>query len=140
MISLFDPDPIALNRDDKKALARLAFRFPGLMDKTREVALRMAVHVTGQARVRHRIREHAGGFVAFVEGYSLQLHDGHHPAVFPVVPDEVNPNEDHKVTQDMLPHVFARYRECEAAAEQAATVLLSQLRDLERGASGRGTP
>ena len=138
MISQFDPNPIALTRDDRRALSRLEFRFPGLMDKTREVALRMAVQVTGQARVRHRIQAHAGGFVAFVEGYSLQLHDGHRPAVFPVVPDAVNPNEDHKVTQDMAPHVFARYRECEAAADQAATVLLSQLRELERKAAGGG--
>lgn len=137
-MGLFEQDSHALTRDDRKVIARLEWRFPGLLDTTRRVALQMAVQVTGQARVRHRIEARGAGYAAFVEGFSLQLHGGHRPVVFPVVPDEVNPNADGKVTQEMPPHVFARHQECEAAAEQAASVLLSQLRALERGVSAGG--
>lgn len=138
MSSLFDPKPHALTRDDRKALARLEFRFPGIIDKTRSVALQLAAQVSGQARVRHRIEERAGGYVAFVEGYSLQYQGGHRPLLFPVVPDEVNPNADGKVSADMPPHVFASLRDCERAAEAAADVLREQLRALERPAAPGG--
>ena len=132
MSSLFDPAPNALTRDDHRVLARLEFRFPGLLDKTRSVALQMAVQVTGRARVRYRIEARGAGYVAYVEGYSLHFQGGHRPMVFPVIPDEVNPQPDKKVTVDMPPHIFAVFRECEAAAEQAAGVLLAQLRAYEQ--------
>ena len=138
-MGLFEQDSHALTRVDRKVLARLEWRFPGLLDTTRRVALQMAVQVTGQARVRHRIEVRAAGYAAFVEGFSLQLHGGHRPVVFPVVPDEVNPNADGKVTSEMPPHVFARHRDCQEAAERAEQILLAQLHALERAAAG-GVP
>lgn len=124
--------PEGWTREDQAAWNRLRVRFPGLEEDIERLTLKVSV-MTGHAahtRIHYECAE--GGFVAFIEAFSLLFDKGMDPQRYPVIPDEFNPNKDKKITPEMLPHPFGSYEECRRVAEQAELVLLKSLRAAEK--------